>query len=77
MTWRPPQRSFAKIIARIVIGRMAASAEKSYVWMGFRILLPLTQIGIVKDILLAGNMPAAHHKNKPLSSFVIHGLLTF
>jgi hypothetical protein len=53
---------------------MAAYVEKSSVWMNFRTLLPLaTPISIVKDILLAGNMPAAHLKNKPFSFFVIHG----
>ena len=52
----------------------AAYAEKSSVWTGFRTLLPLaTTISIVKDILLAGNMPAAHLRNKPFLFFVIYG----
>jgi hypothetical protein len=45
---------------------MVAYAEKNYVWMGFRTLLGLpTTISIVKDILLAGNMPAADPGTKP------------
>jgi hypothetical protein len=52
---------------------MAAYAGKSSVWMGFRTFLPLpTPITIKKDILLAGNMPAAHLKNKSFLFSVNH-----
>jgi hypothetical protein len=51
---------------------MAAHAGKSSVWMDFRTLLPLPTPQQQKDLLLAGNMPAVHLKNKSLLFSVIH-----